>query len=197
MSIKVCVYRSGIGAPRIYNLRHRQEGVVLVFSLLLLLIMTLIGMTAMHTTALEERMAGNMRDRNVSIQAAEAALRDSESWIASLGNQPLAVTTWATCSTPPCVWQLNTLPDISSQSQSWWLNNAREYGVAGTKDIAEVNTDPRYVVEAVTTIVNPDNLDTGQGARTGTNLYRITAHGTGATDDAQAILQSTYAKRFN
>lgn len=183
----------GIGAARPHVLARRQRGAVLVISLLLLLIMTLIGVTTMSTTSLEEKMAGNMRDKNVALQAAEAALEDGESWLAVLGSAPAETTA---CGTPPCdVWALNVLPDLSSQSQSWWLSNAREYGAAGSKDIGDVNTDPHYILEVQSFV--PDSLDMGQNPPTGKSIYRVTAHGTGGSDDAQVILQTTFVKRFN
>jgi type IV pilus assembly protein PilX len=183
----------GIGAARPHVLARRQRGAVLVISLLLLLIMTLIGVTTMSTTSLEEKMAGNMRDKNVALQAAEAALEDGEAWLAVLGSAPAETTT---CSAPPCdVWGLNVLPDLSSQSQAWWLSNAREYGAAGSKDIGDVNTDPHYILEAQSFV--PDSLDMGQNPPTGKSIYRVTAHGTGGSDDAQVILQTTFVKRFN
>ncbi len=40
---------------------HRQQGVALVFSLLLLLVLTIIGVAAMNSTVMQERMAGNLR----------------------------------------------------------------------------------------------------------------------------------------
>ncbi len=61
--------------------RPRQRGAVLVISLLILLIMTLIGITGMQTSVLEERMAGNYRDIALAFQASETALRDAESRI--------------------------------------------------------------------------------------------------------------------
>lgn len=182
-----------IGSAGIFLMRRRQQGAVLIISLLLLLIMTLIGVTAMSTTTLEEKMSGNMRDRNVALQASETALEGGEVWLASLGTAPSAV---STCSAAPCpVWALNVLPDLAGQLQSWWLGNTQEYGAAGTKDIGEVATDPRYVVAEQAYV--RDNLDAGQSAATGRNFYVVTSHGTGKTDDAQVIVQSTYVKRFN
>ncbi len=173
--------------------RRLQRGAVLIVSLLLLLIMTLIGVTAMSTTSLEEKMAGNMRDKSVALQAGEAALEDGEAWLAVLGAKPAEVTT---CGSPPCdVWDLNVLPDLSSQPHSWWLSNAREYGSSGTNDIGDVATDPRYIVEAQSYV--RDNLDSGQNPPTGRSFYRVTARGTGGSDDAQVILQTTFVKRFN
>jgi len=54
---------------------QRQTGAALIVSLVLLLIMTVLGVTAMRTTTLQERMAGNLRDNNLAFQDAEAALR--------------------------------------------------------------------------------------------------------------------------
>ncbi|MDY6828243.1 MAG: PilX N-terminal domain-containing pilus assembly protein [Pseudomonadota bacterium] len=59
-------------------LRHRQGGMVLIVSLVLLAVMTVAGVTAMLSAGLEERMAGGFRDQQVALQAAEAALRQGE-----------------------------------------------------------------------------------------------------------------------
>src|SRR5215210_6741499 len=57
--------------------RPRQSGAVLIVSLLFLVILTILGITAMTGTTLEHRMAGNTRDYAIAMQAAEAALRDA------------------------------------------------------------------------------------------------------------------------
>jgi type IV pilus assembly protein PilX len=57
---------------------RKQDGAVLITALLLLLVMTLLGLSGARTTTLEEKMAGNMRDRHRAFQAAEAALREGE-----------------------------------------------------------------------------------------------------------------------
>lgn len=58
-----------------------QRGSALVVSLLILMVMTVIGITAMGSTTLEERMANNNRQRQVAFQSAEAALRDAETFL--------------------------------------------------------------------------------------------------------------------
>lgn len=57
----------------------RQRGAVLVVALLFLMIISMLGVSAMQSTSSEERMSGNTRDWNNALQAAEAALRDA--WI--------------------------------------------------------------------------------------------------------------------
>ncbi|MCK7574678.1 MAG: PilX N-terminal domain-containing pilus assembly protein [Chromatiales bacterium] len=56
----------------------RQEGFVPGAALILMVVATILAMTAMGTNTLEEKMSGYMRDRQVAMQAAEAALRDGE-----------------------------------------------------------------------------------------------------------------------
>lgn len=56
----------------------RQTGVSLVVSMVFILILAFLGLAAMRNSTLQERMANNMRDRNIALQAAELALRDAE-----------------------------------------------------------------------------------------------------------------------
>jgi len=56
----------------------RQRGIALVTSLIFLAILTIVGVTAARMASLEERMAGNMRDRDIALRAAEMGLRDAE-----------------------------------------------------------------------------------------------------------------------
>lgn len=58
--------------------RESECGAVLLVSLVMLLLLTLIGLAGMRMVQLEERMAGNLRDRQMAFQAAEAALRAGE-----------------------------------------------------------------------------------------------------------------------
>ena len=57
---------------------RRQTGSALVVSLILLLVLTMLGVQGMRSNVMQERMAGNMRERNLAFQAAEAALRLGE-----------------------------------------------------------------------------------------------------------------------
>lgn len=57
---------------------YQQRGAVLIVALIMLLLLTLIGMASIRGTSLQENMAGNMRDSNLALQAAEAALRRGE-----------------------------------------------------------------------------------------------------------------------
>jgi type IV pilus assembly protein PilX len=168
-----------------------QRGAALIVALLLLVVLTIIGIGAMQTTRMEERMAGNTRDLNLAFQAAEAALRDGEARIRAANSRP------ETCSAAPCeVWQLGALPPLELQTRDWWDDPdiTLEYGANGVDDIAELAADPHLVVEALGFV--PDSLTVGHGVPEGRDFYRITAHSTGGSGEAESIVQSTFTRRF-
>jgi len=60
------------------NTPHAQQGAVLVVALIMLLLLTVLGISSMRSTSMQERMAGNLRDESHALQAAEAAMRQGE-----------------------------------------------------------------------------------------------------------------------
>jgi type IV pilus assembly protein PilX len=172
------------------NARLQQRGAALVVALIMLLVMTVLGIAAMQVTRMEERMAGNSRDVNLAFQGAEAGLRDSEARIAAMTSRPLP------CSAAPCVvWTRGTwTTDLRDQLLSWWTTNGTEYGVAAAREITEVTRDPLVVTESLGFI--PDSLSVGHGPPEGRDFYKITANSSGASNTANAVLESTYTRRF-
>ncbi|MGH8658869.1 MAG: pilus assembly PilX family protein [Gammaproteobacteria bacterium] len=180
---------------------NRQAGAVLFVSLIMLLVLSVIGVTAMQSTTLEEKMAGNLRDQTLAFQAAEAALREGETCLANQAAEPVAQANpppplCATC--PTCadtVFQLNT-PGVDVLNNALWDNTGapilyRTY--AGT--LQKVATAPKHLIEYHSFI--KDSLTTGQqGDETGRVTFRDTARGTGGSDAARAHTQSTYTRRF-
>lgn len=180
------------------NAHTAQRGAVLVVSLILLLVMTILAIAASQGTRMQERMSGNMRDSDLAFQAAEAALRESENFIAQKGSRPAECPTLA----PPCdVFEGDILPgDLRYKDATWWNDNGRQLNApdAATtvpKQIANVSKDPRSVIEYMGAI--PDSLKIGS---TGTPVvrvfYRHTAHGSGGTAAAEAVVESTFTRRY-
>ena len=170
----------------------RQRGAILVISMMLLLMLTIIGVTAMNVVTIEERMAGNLRDANIAFQGAEAALRDGEDFLAPLIAEP------ATCTGAPCsVWDKDAaaLADMAYKDRGWWDSNGQEYGVDGTLEIGR-NQDPHSIIEFQEFV--RDSLTVGHAPPpTGRVFYRVTGWSEGGSEDAIAVLQTTVAKRFN
>ena len=59
------------------NPHRRQRGAVLFISLIMLLLLTLIGITAMQVTLLQERMAGGFRVQHQAFQQTEGTLKST------------------------------------------------------------------------------------------------------------------------
>ena len=60
---------------------QRSRGFVLVFAILLLLVMTLIGISIMSGSQMQERMSGNARLQSLAFQAATAGVADAVSFV--------------------------------------------------------------------------------------------------------------------
>ena len=54
---------------------RRQQGVSLLVVLILLLVMSVLGIAVLRSSAMQERMSANMVDRNEAVQAAETGLQ--------------------------------------------------------------------------------------------------------------------------
>ncbi|MDZ7684298.1 MAG: PilX N-terminal domain-containing pilus assembly protein [Gammaproteobacteria bacterium] len=186
--------------------RHGQRGVALFISLVMLLILTLLGVSAVQTTALQERMSRNSFDNNLAFQATESAVRDAEDFIEDNFNSLVMFDTagaedngfyydneWnETPNWENIDWDTDQECDPSSVPT----------GVrAAETEVPGVCVQPKYIIEHVKTVVSDQdrlNLDNiGQGTGTGrTQVFRITALGTGGTKTAHVLLQTTYGKKF-
>lgn len=60
------------------KINHRQQGFVLITSLIFLLVLSLLGIAAVRSTLQEERMSGNDTDKAFARENAELAMRDAE-----------------------------------------------------------------------------------------------------------------------
>ena len=172
-----------------FNYRH-THGVILIAALILLLVITLVGISSMQSVTLAEKITSNMREASVAFQATENALSDGERWIAAQASAPVAVDT---CNTPPCdVWQNGVLTNIPHQPSSWWQSNGRSY----SSTLQNIAVQPRYIIEEfgfVPTELSPESRAKGKGY----HYYRVIASGTGENPNAKAVIESIYAIQFN
>jgi Tfp pilus assembly protein PilX len=57
------------------QLNHKQQGAVLLISLMILLVLTLLGLNSLNGSLLEEKMAANAQTSTTLFQAAESTIR--------------------------------------------------------------------------------------------------------------------------
>lgn len=170
----------------------RQRGAALIVALVMLLVLTLIAVTASRTSTLQERMAGNLRQSSLAFEAAEATLRVGEKWVEDQigGPRPVAVTV-SGCGSPPCeVLELDEL-DPLDYSATWDTSNVHAY----TEIPYGVAEAPEYFIEEQQVV--RDSLNVGMSTDTSArHYYRISARAVGGTTSAESILRSSYAARF-
>jgi type IV pilus assembly protein PilX len=164
----------------------------MVVSLLLLLVMTVLALTASQSTTLQERMAGNARDTALAFQSGEAGLREAEAVLAEearANGRALPCDQTGTC--PIKERNVNFKPDLARVDTFF----TREYGGNG-KQIGDVISDPLIYSEQRGLV--PDTLSLGKAnsPESGVAYYSHTVRAKGGTDTATVVLQTIDAVRY-
>lgn len=174
---------SGNGSPQT-PAQQLQRGSALIISLVMLLLMTVIGVTAVQTTTMQERMAGNTRDRQLAFQAAEAALREAEDYLSDGTVVP------GPFNNSNGLFQ----PEGEGEERRWRTVNWDGGDVVTVNYPDEqVSRPPAYIIEQLAV-----------ASRTGSSLaadevgtqrsYRITAMGWGGSEEAVVVLQTGFLR---
>ncbi|MEM9620950.1 MAG: PilX N-terminal domain-containing pilus assembly protein [Pseudomonadota bacterium] len=168
----------------------QQAGVALFISLVLLLILTIIGVSAVQTTSLEVRMTRNEHDTLLAFQAAESALRDAEV-------QLEAIPSTVAFDDTNGLYQVAALgdEDVWKDVNVWTGANS----VVAANDIDSTAEDPRYIIEYLGAVVREENQHQVEDPYSGggndrIEMFRITARGVGGTANSTVLLQTTYGR---
>ncbi len=175
--------------PR-FNPPQQQRGVALFISLVLLLVLTIIGVSSVQTTSLEVRMTRNEHDVLLAFQSAESALRDAEVEL-------LAITSTVTFDGTGGRYEIADMGDaeIWSDDDVWTGGNSTVANpVDGTADNA------RYIIEYLGPVLRDENAHQQEDPYSSSattdrvEMFRVTARGIGGTPNAQVLLQSTFGR---
>jgi type IV pilus assembly protein PilX len=183
----------------------RARGSVLIVSLVILLVLTLLGISGMNSTVLQERMAGNLQEGLSAFQAAEAGLRDGE--LLAQSSLSLSTVFHANCSGGFCepadplsmdydVWVTSLSSDVCwASSNCGSKRNVIDLGAeTGAPTLANVSTQPAYVVERLQVVERGGSIVAGFASQPTSEWYRITARGYGRQGQSQVLLQSVIRK---
>ena len=170
------------------KLGFRARGVTLALSLIILLLVTLIGVSIIHTAQLQEKMSYHMEDKNLSFEAAESVLQEGERWLNALGAEPIPTTSG--CDPYPCIEILDPELYLEEQDSTWWGTHSALY----SQTLSAILSKPRYIIEFLSFVSDMPAI--GHGVPSGTYYYRVTGRGTGATDNAFSVVQISFARRY-
>lgn len=172
--------------------RSRERVAALVVSLILLVVATITTLAAVRGVTLQERMTGNLYDRSIAMQAAEAAIRAAEAAI--LADPDIGVD----CRNQLCPSiPANTFDGNDSQWRdvpgAFRLNDARSAGTAQyhVQLLGEAEADPDETPRSARRLqYGADQPATGR-------IYRITVRSrqpSQANDRALVVLSSHFRR---
>ncbi|MEW5248926.1 pilus assembly PilX family protein [Microbulbifer sp. 2201CG32-9] len=177
------------------NRMAKQKGAVLVVSLIILLVLTLLGVSAARTVLLEEKMTFAARDAKVALEVAEALVRAAEQEIDGF-------TTTGNFGVQNHLHLQGEGPDSFLDSATWSNANSLSNAVAMNGPDGD-SISGRYYIELAGSADKEDPADNitvgGYGQSTGggeIKVFRIVARGRGITDSTSRIIVSHYGKRF-
>jgi len=172
----------------------RQRGMALISSLLLLVVVTILALSMFRSFGVEEKIAGNVREKQRALHAAESAQEYAEWWLTQAGSVGPATACTALLSA-----------------------NLNEGQICNTSIVA--GNDHRLIAQvpwpAVGVSINPNNLltvaptgaaaetyyatpqfyiyDHGPSAAGLGEIYQIDALGYGANPNSVAVVESMFA----
>ncbi len=193
----------------------RQRGIALIISLMLLLMVMLLGVSAAQLCLQGEKAARGERDRDVAFLAAEDALADAELDIAGgpkgagdpartaafspesesfaadcAGGAASGLRARAEAGRPP-VWQVVDLSGAEDGGACTATHGAYTGAAMPTGQGFLPFKKPRYVIERMECHQPGDDASAGAPSR---YCYRVTVIGFGAKPGTEVVLQSVFSK---
>jgi Tfp pilus assembly protein PilX len=169
--------------------RSRQRGISLVTTLVMLLAVMVLGLSAILISKSEFMLSGNVQFQSAALNEAEAAAVVAEQWLASGTNYLNAgFTTYNTSA--GYLYPINYMStnSIDPLTMTWSTANSIQVGS---------NTNERYLIEflAKDKTLIPTGLAVGGRASSGcnkTDVFRIIAQG-GSARGATRFIQSIFS----
>ena len=190
-----------------------QTGNTLIVSLLLLLVLSVLGISSVGNVTLNQKVATNYRDADAAFQAAEAALVEGENMADTLSATLQESHFDPSCSGDDCFTAscnggkcfngtystgnscfLSEPANAVYKNSSTWSTSGRYF--ESQMNFPGLSEKPRYIIEFLC-YVNADPSATPAApppyaSADWAYLFRITSYARGTSDISRAILQSTY-----
>lgn len=170
----------------------RQRGIILMSSLLLLVVVTILALAMFRSFGIQERIAGNTRERQRALHAAEGAQTYAEWWLSNNSSSaPNACSTLLSANLGQGQICSNKLINtVASVVNVPWTSGGASVGVTYNPGNAMTVTAtagkdtyydvPRFYI-----------ADMGVSADGRGEIYQVDAAGYGATANTVAVVEST------
>jgi type IV pilus assembly protein PilX len=170
-----------------------QRGVALISSLLLLIIITILALSMFRSFGTQEKIAGNLREKDRALHAAVSAQQYGEWWLIQGSNAAVGAVVCAVGTLNANLGQgqiCNQTPlqaGFAVTTVPWGTQVQYVPPTMGVPGVAGTNGDPPYF--AAPAFYISDRGVAGDGAG---EAYQIDAYGYGSTAGTVAVVESTY-----
>jgi type IV pilus assembly protein PilX len=174
---------------------HTQRGMVLVTSLLLLVVVTLLAVSMFRSFGLDEKIAGNVRDKQRALNLAQTTEQFAENWLTqtvAYGNTGVTCNALQTVATAVVCNQSLALPVSDPTVVPWQIGGAPvgvTYQPAAPMAITPSTTGGVNSYYAYPTFyvsyAGPNPAGIGQ-------IYKIDAAAYGGSGNTIAVIETTY-----
>lgn len=166
--------------------QKEQQGFVLFVVMVFLIIMSLLGISMFGGFIKDQKISGNMREKQRAIEAAQNSLDSVQSWMQSPGNLfegswniGLPCTSSTQTGTTPFVC---SNPLLSPATLPWGSSNTFNLPGGGTVGGATYASNASYYIQYLgTTPKNPPSA-----------IYKVTATAQGGNATAAAVVETVY-----
>jgi type IV pilus assembly protein PilX len=185
-----------------HQARFAQRGVVLVSALLLLIVVTIIALSMFRSFGVQEKIAGNMREKQRALQAAESAEVFAELWLQNNAINGASVNCAGMLNGNIGQGQIcaNTLTSLNVDVTSPpYIIGGAPVGVTYLPTNMQIST----TTSVAGGVLNPSYFgtptfyisDMGKSADPSVpgEIYQVDAYGYGGSNNTTAVVESTYA----
>jgi type IV pilus assembly protein PilX len=173
-----------------YRNASDQAGMALIVSLMILMTLTVLGLTAMQSSQTEVSMAGNQRELGITFSAAEAGLGSGQAYI----DNSISKTIYSDPSQG-----LYDLLDLDPDYRDYATWDDSQTAAIGLPYVVE---QPKFIIKYLgdrsqneVAAVNVGGYGSSQPGITVSN-FRVTARAVGQTGRASRQIQVYYGKEF-
>jgi type IV pilus assembly protein PilX len=175
---------------------QRQRGMALLTSLLLLLVITLMALAMFRSFGTQEKIAGNLREKDRALHSAESAQQYGEWWLLQGANTAIGAVACAngTLNANASEGQIcnntlaNVLLPIPVSTIPWPIQvQYLPAGMSVTAGVNGVNGDLPYAGTPAFYIADLGLAGDAQG-----EAYQVNAYGYGASPSTVAVVESVY-----
>jgi type IV pilus assembly protein PilX len=175
------------------GVRIDQRGVVLVSSLLLLLVVTIMALSMFRSFGMQEKIAGNMREKQRALQAAESAQVYAEQWlIANSATAPAVCNSQLNANLSQGQICSNQLPPANLLTVPWKIG-AAPVGVTYTPTGMNVTTTSVFNSYSRAPSFYIWDAGTSADPNVPGEVFQVDAVGFGGNANTAAVVESTFA----